>query len=167
VSIDFALPHLERFGPVVMAGIKRSHRLPRERLDSYRDVASQWRAVVQIARDMPHLPPERGYGVGLAMADGAAVLDYFCGFAVAGPERVPEPLSMLTIGPVTCAVVAHHDHISRLRSTLEFVYATVLPMAGLEAASGPQTPDFIQRYHDSFDPATGLGDIDVMVPVKV
>jgi predicted transcriptional regulator YdeE len=150
-----------------MAGLHRSHRLPRDRQDAYRDVAAQWRAFVSIARDLPHLPPHRGYGIGLCMADGATALDYFCGFVVAGRDRVPAPLTALAIAPLHCAVFPHHDHVSHLRATIELIFATVLPMAGIEPANDVAgAPEFIQRYSDSFDPATGLGGIEVLVPIK-
>ena len=167
MSISFAPPRLERLGPLVLAGLLRSHRLGRDRMDLYRDIASQWRAFASIARDFPHLPPVRGFGAGLRMQDGATALIYFSGYAVSGREYVPEPLSVLELPPLYCAVFDHHEHLSHLRSTIELIYATVLPMAGIDPADeAPNVPEFISRYSDGFNPATGKGGVEVLVPVK-
>jgi AraC family transcriptional regulator len=166
VGISFAPPRLERFGPLVLAGTQKSHRLGRDRMDLYRDVAAQWRALAVVADGIPALAPRRGHGVGLHMADGATALDYFCGFVVSGQDHVPAGLSAFEIPPMTCAVFEHYEHVSLLRSTMELIFATVLPMAGIEAAD--ESPiEFIQRYGACFEPATGLGGIDVLVPVEV
>jgi predicted transcriptional regulator YdeE len=166
VSMSFAPPRLEKFGPVVLAGVRKSHPVLRDRMEVYRDIAGQWREFAAASGPIPRLPPRMGYGVGLRMEEGATALDYVCGLAVASVDRVPPEFMPLAIEPHTVAVFDHHEHLSLLRYTIELIFATVLPMAGIEP-DYENPVEFIQRYTDSFDPAVGRGGVEVLVPVKV
>lgn len=159
-------PRLERFGPVVLAGYLRRHRLPREPQELYRDVAAQWRELAEVAHNIPALPPRQGYGVALRMADGGDHFEYFSGFVIPGRARLSLGFDCLEIPAVRCAVFAHREHVSLLRRTIETAIGCALPLAGLDVADETGAPDFIQRYSDSFDPETGLGGLDILIPVK-
>lgn len=167
MGVTFAPPRLERLGPLVMAGRRERHPLGRDRLAVYADIAAQWRAFVVRAQHITALPPVRGYGVGFKAPAGEAVIDYFSGFVVAGPACIPAGFDRLDIPPVTVAVFDHPDHISHLFSTVKLITDTVLPMAAIEPSDDPGLPQFLQRYTEAFDPATGFGGIEVLVPVKV
>jgi AraC family transcriptional regulator len=41
-----------------------------------------------------------------------------------------------------------------------------LPTSGYEAATSPGAPDFFERYTEEFDPRTGMGGIEVWIPIK-
>lgn len=161
-------PPLERFGPMVLAGHLRSHRLPREPQDMYRAIAAQWRELAEVADAIPALAPRLGYGVALCMHDGADHFEYFAGFAVPSRARVPRSFDALEIPLLSCAVFEHNEHVGLLRATIERVFGRLLPLAGYEPAE-PATgaPEFIKRYRESFDPDTGLGGLDILVPVKL
>jgi AraC family transcriptional regulator len=168
MGISFAPPRLEPFGPVVLAGIQRSHRVGRDRKEIGRDISAQWHALAAAAQELPVLPPRLGYGVALHMPEGAEAFDYFCGFAVDGLIYVPTGFEALALPRLTVAVFEHHEHVSLLHSTTELIFATILPMAEIEPADEEVSPaEFIQRYTERFDPATGLGGVEILVPVKI
>lgn len=168
MGIDFAPPRLEPFGPLVLAGIQRSHRVGRDRKEISRDISAQWYDFVAKADVIPALPPRLGYGIGLHMPEGAEAFEYFCGLVVEGLIYVPADFVALAIPRVTVAVFEHHEHVSLLHSTTELIFASILPMAEIEPADEDTCPaEFIQRYTEHFDPATGLGGVEVLVPVKV
>ncbi|GAA0568734.1 GyrI-like domain-containing protein [Rhizomicrobium electricum] len=168
MGISFAPPRLEPFGPVVLAGLQRSHRVDRDRKEIGLDISAQWHALAAVAGSLPVLPPRLGYGVALHTPEGANRFDYFCGFPVDGLIYVPAELVALALPRLTVAVFEHHEHVSLLHSTTELIFATVLPMAEIEPADEDTCPAaFIQRYTERFDPATGLGGVEVLVPVKV
>ncbi len=158
-------PRLEQFGPVVLAGIRRSHPLPYDIEEIYWSIAGQWRELAELAGSIPALPPRLGYGVGLHVTDDIPRLDYFSGFVVCGKSRVPEGIDCLEIPLVTCAVFHHTEHVSRLSYTITTIFSMALPRAGLEPA-GANAPQLIQRYGEEFDPETGFGGFDVLVPIK-
>lgn len=161
------LPPLERFGPLLMAGHLRSHRLPRDAEDLFRDISAQWRTFAAVRGAIQPLAAKREYGVGLRMADGATTLDYFCGISIADGDDVPFGFDRLEIPALHCAVFQHLEHVSKLHETMEFAYATVLPRAGWEPADESRgAPEFIERYSETFSPETGLGGLELLIPVK-
>lgn len=164
--MSFAPPRLEKFGPVNLAGLRRSHSVRRDQMEVYRDVAAQWRDFVAMAGSIPALPPRRGYGINFRMEENKTALDYYCGLVVAGANQVPPAFMALTIDPLTVAVFEHREHLSLLRYTMELIFATVLPMAGIEP-DYDEPIEFIQRYTEEFDPAVGRGGVEVLVPVKI
>jgi AraC family transcriptional regulator len=168
LGINFALPRLEVFGPMVLAGMQRSHRTGRDWRETGRDVSAQWHDFAAVAGRIAALPPRLGYGVGLHQREDAETFEYFCGFAVEGLVYVPRGFVALALPRLTVAVFEHREHVSLLRATIELIFATVLPMAGLEPADEDVcAAAFIQRYTEAFDPGTGLGGIEVLVPIKV
>jgi len=158
-------PKLETFGPIVLAGIARRHVHSPDPDVMYGRISAQWWDLVAVVHTIPALPPRLGYGVGLTVDHAAKTMDYFCGPVVASPERVPAGLSCLSIPSVRCAVFQHSGHVSRILCTLDVIFATVLASAGLQPAAGG-APAFLERYADSFDPETGLGGLELLVPVK-
>ncbi|MDR3525682.1 MAG: effector binding domain-containing protein [Rhizomicrobium sp.] len=154
---------LEQFGPIVLAGLSRRHIQSLDPEVMYGRISTQWREFAESAHVIPALPPRLGYGIGLAIDRGTKTMDYFCGFVVPSPERVPEGISCLALPLLRCAVFAHQGHVSRILFTLEAIFSSVLPREGLRPAVGG--PSFIQRYGESFDPDTGLGGMDILIPV--
>jgi AraC family transcriptional regulator len=159
--LDVTPPRLERFGPFQMVGLFRSHRYPRDHDVMFRQISQQWHEYLALAGS----PKSRndGYGIGLRMPDGATTFDYFCG-APAGGEP-PRGLATLLIPALTCAVFEHRENITEFRDTMQHALGAVLPFAGLESADG-DIPEFIERYSKSFDPQTGLGGFEVLIPLK-
>jgi AraC family transcriptional regulator len=161
-------PRLEHFGPQVLAGHLRSHRLSRDQADVFRDISAQWRTFAAVRGAIQPLEAKREYGVGLRMADGATTLDYFCGIPIASGDDVPFGFDTLELPALRYAVFPHLEHISRVRDTLELALATVLPRARLEPADDAAgAPEFIERYGEAFSWETGLGGLEVLIPVKL
>jgi len=155
----------EPFGPLVLAGIARRHGHSPDPDVMYGRIFAQWCDFVEVAHTIPALPPRLGYGIGVAVDRAAKTMDYFCGAVVASPERVPAGLLCFSIPSVRCAVFQHSGHVSRVLCTLEVIFATVLASEGLQPAAGG-APAFIERYADRFDPETGLGGLELLVPVR-
>jgi AraC family transcriptional regulator len=58
-------------------------------------------------------------------------------------------------------VFTHRDHVSRLRATVYTIWNKWLPSSGHEHADAP---DF--ELYSRFDPRTGLGMIEIWLPIK-
>lgn len=159
---------LEPFGPLVLAGILRNHRIlfDDEALSSA--VATQWQDLLRAAFKVIALLPPLGYGAGLHFDPAAETLEFFCGFVLRSTARVPEGLQCVAIPESTCAVFRHSGQLSRLRHTLNAIFDTALPLAGLHRLDpAGDVPSFILRARPSFNPLTGFGGVDVLVPVAV
>jgi AraC family transcriptional regulator len=159
-------PHLERFGPLVLAGLCRSHRLPSDPEDLFRDISGQWRDF-SVLRGALQPVANVDFGIGLQMTDGGETLDYCCGVPVLPDAELPAGLAKVRLPAMHCAVFQHTDHVSRLRETMELIFGTMLPMAELEPADEASgVPEFIERYSKEFNPDTGLGGLEVLIPLK-
>lgn len=159
---------LELFGPLVLAGILRSHPMVSDDEVVSSAVARQWRDLLPAVFKFPALLPPLGYGVGFHFEPAADTLEFFCGFVLRSTARVPEGLHCVEIPEITCAVFRHSGPLSRLRHTLDAIFGTALPLAGLHRldAAG-DVPSFVLRSRPSLNPLTGFGGVDVLVPVKV
>jgi AraC family transcriptional regulator len=103
------------------------------------------------------------YGLCFNLADG---IDYLCGFEVSSAAGVPAEFSTVTIPAQKYAVFSHREHVSKLRDTLDAIGRKWLPASGYESARPTAGgPDFFERYGE-FSPRTGMGDIEVWLPIK-
>jgi predicted transcriptional regulator YdeE len=160
--------HLESFGPFTLTGILRSHHMPSDDEALSQAVAAQWRDLLGAAFKIPARLPPLGFGAGLHFEPGADTLEFFCGFVLRSTARAPEGLQSVVIPEITCAVFRHSGEISRLRHTLDAIFGTALSLAGLHRLDlASDIPSFVLRSRLSFDPLTGFGGVDVLVPLKV
>ena len=56
----------------------------------------------------------------------------------------------------------HAGHVSEVPTTWHTIWNHVLSAAGVEATDGPA----FERYGEMFDPRTGLGGLEIWVPIK-
>jgi len=93
-------------------------------------------------------------------------MDYMAGVEVSSSSDLPAEFSVATIPAQKYAVFPHREHVSKLRETLDAIDKW-LPGSGLDVGSGTGgAPDFFERYSEEFNPRTGVGGMEVWVPVK-
>jgi AraC family transcriptional regulator len=133
----------------------------RYKCDSKAGIPSQW------DRFLPHLGHIAGqvgkvaYGV-ICNSDDAGNFDYICGVRVTEFPSHPAEFTRLRIPPQTYAVFEHRDHISAIATTWAAIWNQALPDSGYQAADGPA----FERYGEEFDGRTGLGGLELWVPIK-
>ena len=124
-------------------------------------IPSQW------DRFMPyigHIDGQVGtttYGV-ICNADDSGSIEYITGVQVREFPDHPAEFSRLRIPPQTYAVFEHRDHVSAVSATWQTIWNHALSDAGHEATDGPA----FERYDERFDPRTGLGGLEIWVPIK-
>jgi AraC family transcriptional regulator len=101
------------------------------------------------------------YGV-VFNVDAANNFDYLCGVEVTAFPADPVEFTKLRVPAGTYAVFEHRDHIASIQATFTANWERGLAEAGLTAADAP----LFERYDDRFDPRTGLGGLEIWVPVK-
>ena len=94
--------------------------------------------------------------------DDAGNFDYLCALAVDSFSPLPDDWTRLRIAPQRYAVFFHSGHISTIRATWHTIWNTWLPQSGQMAADAP---DF-ERYDHRFDPASGIGGVEIWLPLK-
>jgi AraC family transcriptional regulator len=93
-------------------------------------------------------------------------MDYLTGVEVSSTSGLPGEFSVATIPAQKYAVFSHREHVSKLYETLDAMHMW-LPGSGLEVSGGSAgAPDFFERYSEEFDPRTGMGGMEVWVPIK-
>ena len=123
-------------------------------------IPSQWQRFMPYIGNVPGQMGQAAYGVRWNIDDGH--FDYLCGMEVSSFSRLPSQLAHVRIPAQKYAVFAHSEHVSTIRSTWATIWNTWWPSSGHELADAP---DF-ERYGQEFDPHTGLGGLEIWVPIK-
>jgi AraC family transcriptional regulator len=129
--------------------------------DNKAAIPSQW---LRFVPHLGHIPGQVGfvtYGV-CCNSDDAGNFEYICGVEVKEFPAAPAEFARLRIPPQTYAVFEHRDHISSIAATFTAIWNQGLPDSGYKAADGP----LFERYGKEFDGRTGLGGLEIWVPVK-
>ena len=113
---------------------------------------------------VPHRRGQHTYGVCLD-ADPATVeqagFTYVAAVEVERIDHVPDDMIAVTIPANTYAVFTHSGHISRLPGTVKQAWGHWLPASRYTHVPGPD----LELYDERWDPMTGEGDIDILVPI--
>jgi AraC family transcriptional regulator len=125
-------------------------------------IPAQWQ---RFAPHIGHVPNQCGpetYGR-CANADNSGSFEYIAGVRVSEFSDLPEGLSGARVPKHRYAVFAHKGHVSQLRRT----HYTIWNKWNLESSVPiAHAPNF-ELYHKEFNPMTGLGPIEVWMPVDV
>jgi AraC family transcriptional regulator len=103
------------------------------------------------------------YGLCLQSAPDGQGCDYVAGCEVRDFSALPADWSKVNIPAQYYAVFAHAQHASKLQNTIHAIFTEWLPGSDRQTAPGPLS--FFERYGTGFNPQTGLGDIEVWLPI--
>ena len=129
--------------------------------DSSAGIPAQWQRFQPYIGNIPGQVGNVAYGV-IYNGDDDGNADYLCGVEVSDYSNVAAELSRLRIPENLYAVFSHRDHISTIRRTFSTIWSKWFPESGHEPADAP----FFERYDQSFNPATGLGGLEIWIPLK-
>jgi AraC family transcriptional regulator len=94
--------------------------------------------------------------------DESGQFDYVCGVAVSSLAGLPPELSGVRIPARSYLVFRHRGHVSGIHATWQAIMNRWLPDSGLRMANAPN----FERYADDFNPNTGLGAVEIWVPIE-
>jgi AraC family transcriptional regulator len=149
-------PRFEACRPMLIAGLRGNFTTA-----TWPGIPAQWQRFISYGK----IPAQVGlghYGLCFNMPDG---IDYLCGVEVSGVAGLPKEFSSVNIPAQKYAVFPHRDHVSKLRNTMDAIHRN-WPAGHEVARPSGGAPDFFERYGEHFDPATGMGDIEVWIPIK-
>lgn len=149
-------PRFEDGRPLLIAGLSERYNC-----ESSRAIPAQWQ---RFGPHFGHVPGQVGdtaYGV-CCNSDEAGNFDYLCGVEVRDFTDLPADFARLRVPAQRYAVFPHRAHISTIRRTFSTIFNRWLPESGYEAADAPE----FERYGKEFDPVTGLGGLEVWIPLK-
>jgi AraC family transcriptional regulator len=94
--------------------------------------------------------------------DSEGNFDYMCAVEVGGASALPKGLSNLQVPGRKYAVFCHRGHIAGIRGTMSAIWSQWLPQSGYKAFEGPT----LERYGPEFNPMTGMGGLEIWVPIQ-
>jgi AraC family transcriptional regulator len=143
--------------PMLLAGLSERYSAA-----TSGDIPSLWGRLVPYLDKIPGQVNRVAYGVVSNMAGSDGGFDYMASVEVSDADALPGGFVSISIPAHRYAVFAHGDHVSKLKDTIGAIWNEWLPASGYKTSI---TPGLLERYGDGFNPGTGLGDIEVWVPV--
>lgn len=156
-TAQLAAPSVENFRPLLIAGLRKHFAVA-----PWKGTPELWQSFAPYFGKISGQVGRKAYGLCFLMANG---VDYLSGVEVSGSSGLPHDFTMVSIAAQRYLVFAHDDHVSKLHITCDGI-AEWLPTSGYEAAKTPGAPDFFERYSEEFNPSTGMGGMEVWVPIK-
>jgi AraC family transcriptional regulator len=159
-AVQLELPRFENGKPLLIAGLRNRYSA-----ETMNNMPAQWQRFAPHIGKIPGQVGRVAYGLcfNALSPDG---IDYLVGIEVSNSSGLPGEFSVATVPAQKFAVFSHRQHVSRLRETLNAIDKW-LPNSGLEVTCGTSgAPDFFERYSEEFDPRTGMGGMEIWVPIK-
>ena len=154
-------PRFEDGKALLIAGLRRVYTPA-----AMDKIPEQWNAFMRHIGNLPGQVGRVAYGL-CFLNHKSTGISYLSGVEVSSCEGLPEELTCAKVPAQKYAVFVHRGHVSTLWQTCDAVQNQWLPASGYE--HDPVTadaPDFFERYTESFDSNTGMGGIEVWVPIE-
>ncbi len=119
-----------------------------------------WQRFAKWIGDVPHQAGNETYGVIRNNNKGRGFY-YLAGVKVSCDAAVPDDLVSVELPASRYAVFTHRGPVSELFNTMCAIYTVWVPTAQIELLDAP----CFELYGEDFDPQTGLGRIEVWLPV--
>ena len=150
-------PRYEDGRELLIAGLTESYAP-----ETCGNIPAQWQRFVPYIGNVPgQVGGMTTYGVCLScQPDGG--IDYMSGVEVSSVESLPSELHSVRISPQRYAIFTHPESVATIANTIDAIWAKWLPDSGLKSAEAP----CFERYTEEFNPQTGLGGIEIWVPIQ-
>jgi AraC family transcriptional regulator len=154
-ALELDPPRFETGKPLRIAGL-RGHFTSA----TWADIPVQWERLIAYGK-ITGMMGSAHYGLCFNRTGG---IDYLCGVEVSSVAGLPSEFSHCEIPGQRYAVFEHRGHVSELYNTMDAIQRTWAPHH--ELIRPPDgAPDFLERYGERFDPRTGMGNIEVWIPI--
>ncbi len=155
VRVALDEPHLVHDGTRLIAGLGCRYAP-----DTTQGIPAQWqRLFLHHAATLPKA--QIAYGV-CCNSDDEGSFEYIAGVEVPGFGGLNPALSTLRLPAREYVVTTHHGHISGIRRTWRAFVGDWLPRSGLQLADAPE----FEKYSADFDDTTGVGDVEIWLPLQ-
>jgi AraC family transcriptional regulator len=154
--VELEPPRFEHSPALLVAGL-----CERYTCENLAGIASQWQRFLPYFGHVPGQVGRIAYGV-ISNTDEAGNIDYLAGVEVADFSRLGPELARLRIPGQRYAVFRHREHISSIRATMFTIFNRWLPQSGHEVLDAPE----LERYGEEFDSRTGLGGLEIWIPIR-
>ncbi len=149
-------PRFESGKAMLLVGLSE-----RQSLGNTQHIASKWQQFMAAYEDIPNKKPTAPIGVSTNM-DEDGNFDYVCAVEVTNVSKLPGEFIQLRVPSQRYAVFLHQEHVASISQTYSMIWNHWFPTHEPEPLEGP----CLERHLPTFDPQTGLGGIEIWVPVK-
>ena len=149
-------PRFEHGRPLLVAGLGE-----RCSWQTSNGIPALWQ---RFAPHIGHIPGQVGnttYGV-CCNGDDEGNFDYVAGVEVTDFSALPAEFSRVRIPAQKYAVFSHREHVATIRRTVATIWNKWLPESGHEVADAPN----FELYDQRFDPRSGMGGLEIWLPIK-
>lgn len=155
VNLGLGEPMLRALPQFVVAGISRHYTL-----ETRSGIPDQWHEFVPRVGALPHRKGAAHYGVCFHSTADCA-FDYLTGVEVSSTEGLPAGFTSLQLAASRYLVFTHAGHVSSLGATLDTIWTKWAPDCGLALAKAP----CFERYTAEFNPDSGVGGMEIWIPL--
>jgi predicted transcriptional regulator YdeE len=156
LALGLPVPMFRQGPDLLVAGLNETYGR-----DTRAKIPQQWQRVAPHLGKVPGQVGQDAYGVCHAAGPDCR-FEYLAGVAVTSPNRVPGGFTTVKVDARRYAVFTHAGHVSSLPAIIDTIWTRWAPDCGLLVAHGAPC---LERYTPDFDPCTGLGGMEVWVPL--
>jgi len=142
--------------PMLLVGLSQRHSF-----GATQGIPAQWQRFMSCYGEISDKAAPIPIGVSTNMDDDGN-FEYVCAIEVSKVSELPRGLTQLRVPAQHYAVFQHLDHVSAIGATYSAIWNNWLPAHDSPAADGPS----LERHLETFDPETGLGGVEIWIPVK-
>jgi AraC family transcriptional regulator len=155
-SPELAAPRFETLKPTLLVGLTERYNC-----QAAGGIPDQWQRFSPHLGTIPNQVGQVAYGA-IHRFDAEENFDYLCGVEVRDATAVPQGLTSLPLPAQRYAVFRHSGHVAGVRATCDAIWSNWFPTSGCEPAEAPM----LERYGPEFNPTTGMGGLEIWIPIK-
>jgi predicted transcriptional regulator YdeE len=141
---------------MVLAGLNQSYTF-----ETRGKIPMQWERFAPKIGKVPGQIGHASYGVCWNVSPGQG-FEYLSGVEVKDATGLPAEFATVRLPARDYAVFMHRDHVSAIGDTIDKIWKDWVPQAGLNVASAP----CFERYDEEFNPQTGMGGMEIWIPIE-
>lgn len=155
-SLGLNSPTYKNAPEMTIAGLNQTYTM-----ESRMGIPQQWEKFVPTAASTPGLKGMNFYGVCWNTKSNCD-FDYLTGVEVSETAKLPAHLNSVKLLPQHYAVFAHTGHVSAIPKTIDTIWTSWVSKCGLKVANAP----CFERYTSDFNPGTGMGGMEIWIPLE-
>ena len=152
-------PQFVTTGPLLIAGLREEMNE-----DSGKSIPLLWKKFAPFIGATTHQLGRNCYGLCVASDTSQQAFYYMAGVEVSDFADVPPTLSRVILPSQRYAVFPHNAHVSQIKQTIDAIFDQWLPNAEVKHMN--QSLHFFERYSEVYNPQTGLGGMEIWLPVS-
>lgn len=154
-TLGLAMPRFEDGKELLIAGLNERYTF-----ETRVNIPTQWERLCPHLDRVPGQVGQATYGVSWN-CEPKVSFDYLAGVEVCDTTNLPAEFTSVRLPAQRYAVFSHSLHVSKLPETIDAIWRKWVPDCGLACEE-----DCIERYTAEFNPNTGLGGMEIWVPLK-